>query len=122
MKIDPVCENRTFLRAYRKGKKYAGKYCVIYSLPKRREDGLRLGLTVTKGRGGAVVRSRVRRILRAAWCETMKNETETAPADIIIVARDAAVDAKSTDIAPEIAAGLLELGVIGRRRSERSET
>lgn len=120
MKIDPVRENRTFLRAYRKGKKYAGKYCVIYALPRRRENGLRLGLTVTKARGCAVVRSRVRRILRAAWCETVKGETDAAPADIIIVARDAAVDAKSTDIAPEVAAGLLELGVIGRRRAERT--
>lgn len=112
MKINPVCENRTFQRAYRKGKKYAGRYCVIYALPKRPDDGVRLGLTVTKGRGGAVVRCRIRRILRAAWYDVMSRREIKCGFDIIIVARDASVTAKSTDISPELEAGLDYLDVL----------
>ena len=112
MKIDSVCENRTFQRAYRKGKKYAGKYIVIYDLKKRPDSGTRLGLTVTKGRGGAVVRSRVRRILRAAWRSVLSRRTAARGHDVIIVARDASVNAKSTEIAPELETGLCSLGVL----------
>lgn len=111
MKTHPVRENRTFLRAYKKGRKYAGKYCVIYVLSRPPENGVRLGLTVTKGRGGSVVRCRIRRILRAAWCDVMMRKRILTGADVIIVARDAAVTAKSTDIAPELEAGLGFLGV-----------
>ena len=114
MKINPVCENRIFQRAYRKGKKYAGRYCVIYTLPNNQNGDLRLGLTVTKGRGGAVVRCRIRRILRAAYCDVLSRRGVTGGCNIIIVARDAAVTAKSTDIVPEIEAGLDFLGVLSK--------
>ena len=113
MKIDSVCENRTFLRAYRKGKKYAGKYIVIYCVRTRPDRPCRLGLTVTKGRGSAVVRSRIKRILRASWRDVMTRRTASAGFDVIIVARDSAATAKSTDIAPELKTGLEVLGVLG---------
>ena len=41
----------------------------------------------------------------------MKERHVKSGADVIIVARDAAVAAKSTDIVPELDAGLLFLGV-----------
>ncbi len=111
MKIVPVRENRSFLRAYKKGKKYAGKYVIAYALKTSREYPCRLGLTVTKKRGGAVVRSRVRRILRAAWCEALSTKRAEPGFDVILVARDSAVTAKSTDIAPELSRALSYLGV-----------
>ncbi len=111
MKIVSVCENRSFLRAYKKGKKFAGKYIVVYALRTGPEDPCRLGLTVTKKRGGAVVRSRVRRILRAAWREALGSKSAVPGFDVIIVARDSAVTAKSTDISPELSKALSYLGV-----------
>ena len=112
MKIVTICDNRTFSKGYKKGKKFAGRYIVIYSTTTRPVYPLRLGLTVTKGRGGAVVRNRIKRILRAAWCDVMKRRDHVPGRDIIIVARDAAITAKSTDIVPELESGLTELGVI----------
>ena len=112
MKIITICDNRTFSKGYRKGKKFAGRYIIIYSTPTRPVYPLRLGLTVTKGRGSAVVRNRIKRILRAAWCDVMKMRDHVPGHDIIIVARDAAAAAKSTDIIPELEAGLSKLGVI----------
>ncbi len=112
MKIVSVCENRTFLRAYRKGKKFAGRYIVVYAVRNEGSPLCRLGLTVTKGRGCAVVRSRVRRILRASWRYVVSKYPAKSGFDVIIVARDSAVSAKSTDIAPELCRGLSYLGVI----------
>lgn len=112
MKIVSVCENRTFQRAYKKGKKYAGRYIVIYALKSCAGAPCRLGLTVTKGRGGAVVRSRIRRILRAAWRDVLSRNSAGPGFDVIIVARNSSVEAKSVDIVPELRAGLRYLGVI----------
>ncbi len=112
MKIVSVCENRTFQRAYKKGKKYAGRYIVIYALKSCADAPCRLGLTVTKGRGGAVVRSRIRRILRAAWRDVLSRNPASPGFDVIIVARNSSVEAKSVDIAPELRAGLRYLGVV----------
>ena len=112
MKTYPVCENRTFLRAYRKGKKYAGRYIVIYALNTGPEMKTRLGLTVTKGRGGAVVRNRIKRVIRAAWRDVLLRRGVMGSRDVIIVARDAAITAKSNDIIPELERGLDTLGVL----------
>ena len=112
MKIVSVCENRSYLRAYKNGKKYAGKYVIAYALKTNQGSPCRLGLTVTKKRGIAVVRSRVRRILRAAWCEVLSKRHAKDGFDVILVARDSAVSAKSSDISPELERALLYLGVI----------
>lgn len=112
MKTVTICDNRAFGRGYRKGKKYAGKYVVIYAVRTRPDMPLRLGLTVTKGRGGAVVRNRIKRILRASWCDVMRRYGGNVGNDVIIVARDAAASAKSTDITPELESGLVFLGIV----------
>lgn len=112
MRIDSVCENRTFLRAYRKGKKYAGRYIVVYCVKTSPDSPCRLGLTVTKGRGCAVVRSRIKRILRAAWYDVVTRRGLRSGNDVILVARDSTAEAKSTDISTELEAGLDALGVL----------
>ena len=58
----------------------------------------RIGLTVSKRLGGAVVRSRVRRILRAAYRQLETEQDIKKGKLIVIAARDAACKAKSTDI------------------------
>ena len=116
MKIRSVCENRTFLYAYRKGKKHVGRYAVIYAVRSRPDAPCRLGLTVSKGRGGAVVRCRIKRILREAWRDVVRRRGDGRGFDIIIVAKDAAVTAKSNDIIPELEAGLDALGVLEAKK------
>lgn len=111
MKIETVCENRVFLRAYSKGKKYAGKYSVLYVM-KNGSGKTRIGLTVTKSRGGAVTRNRIKRVLRAAVVENMQNEAFSHSGDIIIVARDACSYAKSDAVAKDMKAGFVRLGLI----------
>ena len=129
MKIYPVCENRAFQRAYKKGKKAAGKYIVVYVIKTSDKDAAktangkpvtRLGLTVTKGRGGAVVRNRIKRVLRAAWCGAAEKCAFSGGLDVIIVARDAAAEAKSSDILPELLSLSEKLGVTEANRNPES--
>ncbi len=54
-------------------------------------ETVRLGLTVTKKMGGAVVRNRIRRRLRAAARETFPNYAAPGT-DYVLVARKAAYD------------------------------
>ena len=60
----------------------------------------RLGLSVSKKLGGAVVRNRAKRILRAGYAE-IKEELKTGYL-IVISARGAATKKKSSDIAREL--------------------
>ncbi len=115
MKINTVCENRIFVRAYRKGAKRPGKYTVVYALKSHPSSPLKLGLTVTKGRGGAVVRSRIRRVLRSAFYDAVRRNDVSSGWNIIVVARDACISAKSTDISPELESSLLSLGVLSKK-------
>ncbi len=62
----------------------------------------RIGLTVSTKIGGAVVRSRVRRILRAGLQDVMKKRPLKTGFLIVIAARGAAKKKKSTDIAAEL--------------------
>lgn len=121
MKIETVCENRVFTRAYAKGRKYAGKYSVLYVL-KNGSGKTRIGLTVTKARGGAVTRNRIKRVLRCAVTENMKDPTFSHSGDIIIVARDACAYAKSDAVAKDMKNGFIHLGLIGGTSDQNEKT
>jgi ribonuclease P protein component len=104
-----ISENHLYKKVYAKGSKAVCKHIVVYVLTDyhasrlARENPLkkrvnRVGLTVSTRLGGAVVRSRVRRIIRAAYQQLDKENNLKKGKLIVITARDAAVDAKSTDI------------------------
>ncbi len=119
-KLYPLCENHLFSRAYRKGKSDANKYVAVYVLKNysKKPEGFgrttRLGITVNKKLGGAVMRSRVKRIIRAAYRENMPKLKEGYL--IIIAARSAAFakGVKSTDIAPKMLGSFEKLGLIAQ--------
>ena len=79
-----------FERVYRQGRSKGNRYLVLYAFPRaedaaEREDGPRLGLSVSRRVGGAVERNRVKRVLREAfWAEA---ERLPATSDYVVVAR-----------------------------------
>ena len=123
MKYRAISENHLYVKAYRKGKKMATKNVVVYVLPDRHALRLRsenpqkkfinrVGLTVTKKIGKATVRSRVKRVIREGYRLTDK-EYGIRPGNLIVlVARDACVNAKSTDLKNELVYAFTKLGLI----------
>ncbi len=83
-------ENSVFQRLYRKGATLAGPFVVVYCRRSKLGEN-RLGITVSKKLGHAVVRNRVRRRLREIY---RLHESEFTPGwDIVVVARSRSVDA-----------------------------
>ena len=130
MKNVAVKENHLYQKAYHKGKKAVGKYTVLYVMRDfkaaalmranpRKEYINRVGLTVTKKIGGAVVRNRVKRILREAYRLSEKQLQLQRGRIVIIVARDAARTAKTGDIYSELVRQMKETGLL--RCSTESE-
>ena len=82
-----------FERVYRQGRSKANRYLVLYAFPREAaagDEGPRLGLSVSRRVGGAVDRTRVKRVLREAFAQ----ETERVPPDrdVVVVARPEARD------------------------------
>jgi ribonuclease P protein component len=80
-----------FERVYRQGRSKSNRFLVLYAFPREEEPtetgdrGPRLGLSVSRRVGGAVERTRVKRLLREAfWAEA---ERLPAGADYVVVAR-----------------------------------
>ena len=113
MKHIAIGENHLYSKAYAKGNKYVAKGIIVYVLKDYKAYKLqkahpqklmvnRIGLTVSKKIGGAVVRSRVKRILRAGLRQVEKENNIEKGYLIVLVARPSAVTLKSNDIAKDI--------------------
>ena len=124
MKVKNVAvkENHLYQKAYAKGKKAVGRYTVVYVMKDLKASLFmkanptkqylnRVGLTVTKKIGGAVVRNRVKRILREGYRLCEKEIGLKHGRIVIIVARDAAKDVKSTVIYEEMRRHFKALGM-----------
>ena len=75
-----------FERVYRQGRSKGNRFVVLYAFPRPDGDeGPRLGLSVSRRVGGAVERSRVKRVLREAFWE----EARRLPpgSDYVVMAR-----------------------------------
>jgi ribonuclease P protein component len=82
-----LARSAEFERVYRHGRSKANRFLVLYAFPREEsaDDGPRLGLSVSRRVGGAVDRTRVKRVLREAFWQ----EAERLPngADYVVVAR-----------------------------------
>ena len=123
MKLTAVKENHLYSKAYAKGKKYVGRTVVVYVLRDTHAGLLkkrnplkaavnRVGLTVTKKIGCAVIRNRCKRVIREAYRLTDRESGIRRGFIIIIVARDSAVNAKMQQVKADIAAAMKRLDMI----------
>ena len=113
MKNIAITENHLYKKAYVGGKKAGGRFAVVYVLKDKKAFVLkkanpqkeyvnRIGLTVSKKIGGAVQRNRAKRVIRAALAEIQRTRPMKKGYLIVISAREAATEAKSTEICEEM--------------------
>ena len=109
--------NRDFKYLYKKGKSIAAGCLVIYYRKAARGENI-LGITVTKKLGNAVVRNRIRRLIRASY-RLLESEMNLGY-KIVIVARGKAVGASFSAIGNDMAYLLKKSGIIdGEKSAER---
>ncbi len=107
---DVIKENRDFHRIYRRGKCAVSPMLISYIAPSR-SAAIRIGITSSKKIGGAVVRNRARRVIRAAFRECAPHIKFGIGADIVFVARSRTADAKSTEVAKVMLSQLAAAGL-----------
>lgn len=122
MRFVSICENHLFSKAYSKGKRAVTSALAVYVLadyaaaklakanPTKRVVN-RIGLTTSTKLGGAVIRSRCRRIMREGLSAIEKERELKTGFLIIIAARSAAIKLKSTDIKRELESAFTKLGM-----------
>ncbi len=91
-----LSRSRDFDAVYRRGTSASTRYLVLHWFP-REEDGdspSRLGLAVPRSVGSAVVRNRVKRLLREAWRALL--DEIPAGHDYVLVARPGLAEPAST--------------------------
>ena len=115
-KIVTLKLNKEFRRAYGRGRSVAHPLLVTYVV-KNRLGITRLGITTSRKIGKAVQRNRARRIIRQAYREVAAQLP--VGYDIVLVARTRTVQAKSTQLAPVLAAHLKKLGLLPSAAQKR---
>lgn len=122
MKFTAITENHLYSKAYSKGKRAVTSALAVYVLPDYQAKRLakahpektvvnRIGLTTSTKLGSAVIRSRARRIMRAALASVMKERELKAGFLIVIAARSSSVTKKSTEIERELYVAFEKLGM-----------
>lgn len=125
MKFHAIRENHLYAKAYSKGKRAVLPSLAVYVLPDytaearrrahpRHEKTNRIGLTATKKLGGAVVRNRVKRIMREAYRTVDREHSVKTGFLIVIAARERATDMTSTLLAHDLEAALSRLHLLVR--------
>mgnify|MGYP005758520441 FL=1 len=99
-KVQTLKENHLFSRLYSRGKSVSSKTVAVYLMKNYAADGTRVGITVSKSRGNAVVRNRTKRKLREAYRALHPLVKENFL--IVIVARQACVSASVADITEDL--------------------
>lgn len=106
---DTIKKNYEFRRLYNRGKNKVSPYLAIYAIEKK-QGPRRLGITVSTKVGCAVIRNRVRRLIREAF--RLNEERFSECADIIVVARVRAKDATFAQIEKSLLSLAGEIGIL----------
>lgn len=122
VKNTAISENHLYKKVYAKGQKAFCRHIVVYVLTDYHAARLaranplkkrinRVGLAVSKKLGGAVVRSRIKRILRAAYRQLETENDIKKGFLVVIVAKQSAADMKTQDIYSDMLFAAKKLGL-----------
>jgi ribonuclease P protein component len=100
-----------FLRVAGKGRKAAAPGLVLQALKRNDNAPARLGFTVTKKVGNAVIRNRIRRRLKEA-ARLELQEHPVAGADLVLIGREATRKREFADLRRDLLRTLTKTGVL----------
>lgn len=83
-----VKKNKEFQRVFKRGKSFANRQFVIYSVRTEGQEEFRVGISVSKKIGNAVTRNRIKRYVRQAVHELKDDLRQDM--DYVIIARNQA--------------------------------
>lgn len=89
-KIKSLKKNKEFQQVFKNGKSAANRQFVVYVLQKKEQPYLKIGLSVSKKIGNAVVRNRVKRLIREVVRD--KQAILRTGCDIVVIARKPTCD------------------------------
>ncbi|AYV00778.1 TPA: ribonuclease P protein component [Staphylococcus aureus] len=90
-----IKKNADFQRIYKKGHSVANRQFVVYTCNNKEIDHFRLGISVSKKLGNAVLRNKIKRAIR----ENFKvHKSHILAKDIIVIARQPAKDMTTLQI------------------------
>ncbi len=99
-----------FVRVAAKGRKVPMPGLVLQALPRGDAGPVRLGFTVTKKVGNAVIRNRTRRRLKEA-ARLLLGEHRIAGADLVLVGRDATRTRPFAELTEDLRRALARAGL-----------
>ena len=113
MKEFAIRENHLFVKAYTKGKKYITDTVCVYVLKDLKAGRLRkenpqkefinrIGFSASTKLGGAVIRNRLKRIMRAAYRDLVSDKPIKKGNLIVISARSGAVGKTSQSVLKDL--------------------
>lgn len=120
MKYTTIKEHHLYDKAFHKGARFGGRFVSVFVLRDyaakrlmlenpRKTAYNRFGVSVGKKVGGAVQRSRVKRILRAGY-RAVEPELKTGFL-IVIAPRVGILEARSTDVERDLRRGFAKIGM-----------
>jgi ribonuclease P protein component len=104
-----ITDSPEFDRVYRRGAAYRGKLFSVHAFPNEAGNP-RLGLSVSKKVGNAVVRNKVRRRLKEIFHARMEDQERVLQSlDFVVSARPDSSDASFQDLEREFSVALKKL-------------
>ena len=100
-----------FLRVAAKGRKTPSSGVVMQALSRDDDGPVRLGFTVTKKVGNAVIRNRTRRRLREAARAVLKTEVVRG-VDLVLIGRDSTRDRRFVLLVEDVRRAMAKLGAL----------
>lgn len=91
-----IKKNEEFQQVFQKGESFANRQFVIYMLNKKEQDYFRIGLSVSKKIGNAVMRNQIKRYIRQAFLEL--NNQVVNERDYVIIARKPAAEMSYSEV------------------------
>ncbi|HAR3255271.1 TPA: ribonuclease P protein component [Staphylococcus aureus] len=91
-----IKKNADFQRIYKKGHSVANRQFVVYTCNNKEIDHFRLGISVSKKLGNAVLRNKIKRAIRENF--KVHKSSHILAKDIIVIARQPAKDMTTLQI------------------------